>query len=100
MMRKISNKIRQDNAKMRKMEDVSSVLHPSGGRSAVGPSNNPADRGPGEVPPLGWIIPSRTQVSFPNNLFFGLKISKTRGRSSKNARAPLALFSTLRAKAR
>ena len=48
MMRKISNKMRQDNAKMRKMEDVSSVLGPLGGYEHQVASNTFPGRGAGE----------------------------------------------------
>ena len=49
---KMSDKMRQDGAKMRKMKDVSSVLGPSGGYEHQGASNSAASRGAGEVPPL------------------------------------------------
>ena len=47
-MGKVSDKMRQDGAKMRKMEDVSSVLGPSGGGEYHQGSNNAAGRGAGE----------------------------------------------------
>ena len=47
-MGKVSDKMRQDGAKMRKMEDVSSVLGPSGGEGYQEASNSAAGRGPGE----------------------------------------------------
>ena len=50
-MDKISGKMRQDVAKIRKMKDVSSVLGPSGGEEYHQASNNAAGRGAGEVPP-------------------------------------------------
>ena len=52
-MAKISDKMRQDGAKMRKMKDVSSVLGPSGGEEYHQGSNTAAGRGAGEVPPSG-----------------------------------------------
>ena len=54
---KMSDKMRQDGGKMRKMKDVSSVLGPSGGYEHQGASNSAAGRGAGEVPPLGWVNP-------------------------------------------
>ena len=50
-MSKISDKMRQDGGKMRKMEDVSSVLGPCRRYDLEQPANNLASRGPGEVPP-------------------------------------------------
>ena len=47
-MGKMSDKMRQDGAKMRKMEDVSSVLGPVGGHEERGVSNSAAGRGAGE----------------------------------------------------
>ena len=62
---KMSDKMRQDGGKMRKMKDVSSVLGPPGRWECVQPANNSAGRGPGEVPPLGWDIPSPPQAWYP-----------------------------------
>ena len=45
---KMSDKMRQDGAKMRKMKDVSSVLGPSGGYEHQEASNSFPSRGPGE----------------------------------------------------
>ena len=73
-MDKMSDKMRQDGGKMRKMKDVSSVLGPSGGGGYQGASNNPASRGPGEVPPLGWDIPSPPQPQNPYSRRFAMKI--------------------------
>ena len=50
---KMSDKMRQDGAKMRKMKDVSSVLGPPGGHGRRGGSNRAASRGAGEVSPEG-----------------------------------------------
>ena len=47
-MDKMSDKMRPDGGKMRKMTDVSSVLGPSGGGEYLQASNNPASRGVGE----------------------------------------------------
>ena len=47
-MGKISDKMRQDGGKMRKMEDVSSVLGPCRRYEQVRTSNKGASRGPGE----------------------------------------------------
>ena len=47
-MGKVSDKMRQDVAKMRKMKDVSSVLGPLRAYDPERPANNPASRGPGE----------------------------------------------------
>ena len=47
-MGKMSDNMRQDVAKMRKMRDVSSVFTPLGGYGTVQAANNPASRGPGE----------------------------------------------------
>ena len=58
-MGKISDKMRQDGGKMRKMEDVSSVLGPCRRYDPEQAANNPASRGPGEVLPLGRVNPSR-----------------------------------------
>ena len=51
-MGKVSDKMRQDGAKMRKVGDVSSVLGPPGRYEGVQLANRRASRGPGEVPPL------------------------------------------------
>ena len=51
-MAKMSDKMRQDGGKMRKMTDVSSVLGPPRGEDPVRPANRPARQGHGEVPPL------------------------------------------------
>ena len=50
-MGKISDRMRQDGAKMRKMAHVPSVFTPSGEHDAVQVANNPASQGPGESPP-------------------------------------------------
>ena len=47
-MGKMSDKMRQDGAKMRKMEDVSSVLGPPGGYGYLRTNNTAAGRGAGE----------------------------------------------------
>ena len=47
-MDKMSDKMRQDGGKMRKMKDVSSVLGTSGGEGYQGASNTAASRGAGE----------------------------------------------------
>ena len=47
-MGKISDKMRQDVAKMRKMRDVSSVLGPCRAYDPEQVANNLAGRGPGE----------------------------------------------------
>ena len=47
-MAKMSDKMRQDGGKMRKMKDVSSGLAPPGGEDLHRPANNTASRGPGE----------------------------------------------------
>ena len=47
-MRKMSDKMRQDGGKMRKMKDVSSVLGPLGGEGYLQASNRAASRGAGE----------------------------------------------------
>ena len=99
-MDKISDKMRQDGAKMRKMKDVSSVFAPWRAHDPLPTANSPASRGAGEVPPLGWVIPSRRLPSFAYNGFFDLKMSKTLETSSTKYRIALVLFSTLRAKPR
>ena len=66
-MGKISDKMRQDVAKMRKMRDVSSVLGPCRGYDREQSANNPASRGPGEVPPLGRVNPSRDSLQNPDS---------------------------------
>ena len=45
---KMSDKMRQDGAKMRKMKDVSSVLGPPGGHEELQVPNTAASRGAGE----------------------------------------------------
>ena len=45
---KMSDKMRQDGAKMRKMKDVSSVLGPPRRYEGVQLANSRASRGPGE----------------------------------------------------
>ena len=50
-MGKLSDKMRQDVAKMRKMTDVSSVLGPRGGHEARITNNTTVGRGAGESPP-------------------------------------------------
>ena len=45
---KMSDKMRQDGAKMRKMKDVSSVLAPSGREGVQGAANKLPSRGAGE----------------------------------------------------
>ena len=49
-MDKISDKMRQDGAKMRKIKDVSSVLGPSGREDLQGTADKMAPRGPKRVP--------------------------------------------------
>ena len=64
-MAKMSDKMRQDGGKMRKMKDVSSVLGPSRGEDLHRPANSGAGRGPGEVPPLGRVNPTPRQLQNP-----------------------------------
>ena len=64
-MRKMSDKMRQDDAKMRKMRDLSSVFRPSKGYEGLRPANSFLGRGAGEVPPLGWVNPSRLGAQNP-----------------------------------
>ena len=64
-MGKLSDKMRQDVAKMRKMTDVSSVLGPSGGYEHQGASNNAASRGAGKVTPLGRVNRPRLDPQNP-----------------------------------
>ena len=64
-MGKMSEQMRQDVAKMRKMRDVSSVLGPCRRYDREQAANNPASRGPGEVPPLGRVNPSPPSVQNP-----------------------------------
>ena len=45
---KISDRMRQAGAKMRKMAHVPSVFTPSGGYDTVWPASRPASQGPGE----------------------------------------------------
>ena len=63
-MDKISDKMRQDSAKMRKMKDVSSVFAPWRAYDPRKAANNGPSRGAGEVPPLGWGTPP---LHFPSN---------------------------------
>ena len=58
----MSDKMRQDGAKMRKMEDVSSVSGTLGGHEELQGTNNFAGRGAGEVPPLERVNPSPRPV--------------------------------------
>ena len=71
---KISDKMRQDVAKMRKMKDVSSVFDPGRRYEGEQSANNLASRRPGEVPPLGWDNPSPPQLQNPYSELFGLKV--------------------------
>ena len=87
----MSDKLKQDGAKMRKMEDVSSVLGPLGGEDLPRPANIPAARGPGEVPPLGWENTSPPQLSNPNSGALASKISVSLETSS-NSGAPPSRF--------
>ena len=73
-MDKISNKMRQDVAKMRKMRDVSSVLGPCRAYEGERTANNLAGRGPGEVPPLGRVNPSPGRTQNPDSEFFHIKV--------------------------
>ena len=57
-MRKISDKITQDDAKMRQRKNVPSVLGFLGGHEGLQGSNTAAGQGAGEVPPLGWVNPA------------------------------------------
>ena len=66
-MDKISDKMRQDGAKMRKMKDVSSISGSSGGHEHQEASNNFPSRGAGEVPPLGRVNPSRLPAQNPDS---------------------------------
>ena len=52
-MAKMSDKMKQDGGKMRKMKAVSSVLGPPGRQGPVWAANSEARRGHGEVPPQG-----------------------------------------------
>ena len=64
-MGKMSEQMRQDVAKMRKMRDVSSVLGPGRRYDLEQPANKFASRGPGEVPPLGGVPPTPRQAQNP-----------------------------------
>ena len=64
-MGKMSDEMRQDGGKMRKMAHVPSVFTPSGGYGTVQAANNSAGQGPGEVPPLGRVNPSRLHLQNP-----------------------------------
>ena len=74
-MDKMSDKMRQDGGKMRKMKDISSVLGPPRGYGHPGASNNAASRGAGEVPPLGRGIPTPRPPQNPYSRCFALKVS-------------------------
>ena len=80
-MRKMSDKMRQDGGKMRKMKDVSSVLGPPGRYEGVRPANNGASRCPGEVPPLGRDIPTPPQPQNPYSDRFASKMRFSLGPS-------------------
>ena len=81
-MGKMSDKMRQDVAKMRKMRDVSSVLGPCRGYEGEQVANNPASRGPGEVPPLGRVNPPPGRTSNPDSELFHIKVRFSLGPSS------------------
>ena len=72
-MDKMTAKIPQDGAKMRKMRDVSSVGAPWRSYDAERAANNAASQGPGEFPPLGWAKPSQRQLQNPYSKFFAYK---------------------------
>ena len=72
-MAKMSDKMRQDGGKMRKIKDVSSVLGALGGHEGLPASNNAASRGAGEVPPLGWANPSPRFLPNPYSGFCAQK---------------------------
>ena len=74
-MRKMSDKMRQDDAKMRKMRDLSSVFRPSKGYEGLQRANILLGRGAGEVPPLGWVNPSPRPAQNPDSEFFGPKVT-------------------------
>ena len=74
-MDKMSDKMRQDGGKMRKMKDVSSVLGPSRGEDLHRAANNTASRGPGEVPPLGRVNPPPGPPQNPDSRLFHIKVS-------------------------
>ena len=63
----MSDKMRQDGAKMRKMKDVSSVLGPPRGYEHQVTANTILSRGAGEVPPLGRVNPSRDPPQNPDS---------------------------------
>ena len=48
---KMSDKMRQDGGKMRKVKDVSSVLALPGGRTFIDPPTVPRPEAPGRSPP-------------------------------------------------
>ena len=73
-MGKMSDNMRQDVAKMRKMRDVSSVLSPCRGYGGEQSANSPASRGPGEVPPLGRVNPPPGLTQNPDSEFFAIKV--------------------------
>ena len=73
-MGNMSDKMRQDGGKMRKMKDVSSVLGPPGGEEYQGVSNSAASRGPGEVPPLGRVNPPPGPPQNPDSELFDIKV--------------------------
>ena len=73
-MGKVSDKMRHDVAKMRKMRDVSSVLGPCRAYDREQPANSLASRGPGEVPPLGRVNPSPGRTQNPDSEFFHIKV--------------------------
>ena len=69
--------MRQDGAKMRIMKDVSSVLGPWRRYEGEHHANSPASRGPGEVPPLGRVNPSRLLPQNPDSCPQLLNVMKT-----------------------
>ena len=66
--------MRQDGGEMRKMKVVSNVLGPPGRYECVQHANNPASRGPGEVPPLGRVNPPPGPLPDPDSQFFAIKV--------------------------
>ena len=91
-MRKMSDKMRQDDAKMRKMRDLSSVFRPSKGYECLRNANKLLGRGAGEVPPLGWVNPSPRPLQNPDSRSLGLKVAIPLGRSSKIGGSPSPRF--------
>ena len=87
-MDKMSDKMRQDGGKIRKMKGVSSVLGPSRGEDLHRPANSAAGRGPGEVPPLGRVNPSPGRTQNPDSGFFHIKVRFSLGPSSNSLGFP------------